>query len=247
VEADVSGEPDKFLDRAVAAIDAVRAGGPRVHCLTNSVAQNFTANVLLACGAIPSMTVSPDEVAGFTAAADALLVNLGTLDADRRAAMRASLGIALAAGKPVVLDPVMCHLSPPRLAFARQLLAAGPLILKANAAETRALGDIATACRVETGPVDRISSPALSRRVENGHTLMHSVIAMGCALGALIAALAARADDPGVAALAGLVWFGVAGEIAGLEAGGPGSFAVAFLDALANTDSATIRQKAKLT
>ena len=31
----------------------VRARAPRIHCITNAVAQNFTANVLLAAGALP--------------------------------------------------------------------------------------------------------------------------------------------------------------------------------------------------
>ena len=51
----------------------LRARNPSVHCITNAVAQNFTANVLLAAGAIPSMTVAPDEVGSFVARADALL------------------------------------------------------------------------------------------------------------------------------------------------------------------------------
>ena len=59
---------------------------PRVHCITNAVAQNFTANMLLAAGAVPSMTLSPEEIAAFVARSDALLVNLGTFDRERREA-----------------------------------------------------------------------------------------------------------------------------------------------------------------
>ena len=66
----------------------LRARAPRVHCITNAVAQNFTANVLLAAGCVPSMTISPEEIAQFVARADALLVNLGTFDAERREAVR---------------------------------------------------------------------------------------------------------------------------------------------------------------
>src|SRR3954463_872100 len=36
----------------------VRARGPRVHCITNSVAQTFTANTLLAAGGTPPLTWS---------------------------------------------------------------------------------------------------------------------------------------------------------------------------------------------
>ena len=58
----------------------LRARGPRVHCITNAVAQTFTANTLLAAGAVPSMTLAADEIGAFVARADALLVNLGTFD-----------------------------------------------------------------------------------------------------------------------------------------------------------------------
>src|SRR5258705_12565622 len=79
----------------------IRARRPRVHCITNAVAQNFTANMLLAAGAVPSMTIASDEIADFVARADALLVNLGTLDPERRGAIEiaiATAGAQLAAG-----------------------------------------------------------------------------------------------------------------------------------------------------
>ncbi len=90
----------------------IRARQPRVHCITNAVAQNFTANVLLAAGAIPSMTVAPDEVGAFTARADALLVNLGTFDRERRDATEIAIAEAARAGRPWVLDPVFIDRSP---------------------------------------------------------------------------------------------------------------------------------------
>src|ERR1041384_6258224 len=93
-------EPDSLrptLDLAAACADVgerVRAQPPRVHCITNSVAQNFTANVLLAAGARPSMTISPEEIGSFVASADALLVNLGTFDAARRQATDTAIKVA---------------------------------------------------------------------------------------------------------------------------------------------------------
>jgi hydroxyethylthiazole kinase len=71
---------------AAAVLARLRARGPRVHCITNAVAQNFTANVLLALGATPSMTLSPEEIGDFVARAGALLVNLGTFARERREA-----------------------------------------------------------------------------------------------------------------------------------------------------------------
>ena len=92
----------------------LRERAPRVHCITNAVAQTFTANVLLAAGAVPSMTLSPDEIGAFVARADALLVNLGTFDAERRAAASTAIEVAAEEGVPWVLDPVFIDRSEPR-------------------------------------------------------------------------------------------------------------------------------------
>src|SRR5688572_21901494 len=88
-----------------AILERLRARRPRVHCITNMVAQAFTANMLLAAGAIPSMTIAADEVASFVARADALLINLGTFDAERRAATGIAIETATDEGIPWVLDP----------------------------------------------------------------------------------------------------------------------------------------------
>src|SRR4030088_2778076 len=92
----------------------LRARNPRVHCITNAVAQNFTANVLLAAGAVPSMTIAQKEVRAFAARADALLINLGPFDPERQKASLAAIGVANKAGIPWVLDPVFIDRSPPR-------------------------------------------------------------------------------------------------------------------------------------
>ncbi len=67
-----------------------RTSSPLVHCMTNDVVQTFTANVLLAIGASPAMVIDPTEAVQFAAIADALLINVGTLTAERANAMRAA-------------------------------------------------------------------------------------------------------------------------------------------------------------
>lgn len=234
------------ISLAVDAIDALRDGSVMVHCITNSVAQQLTANVLLACSANASMTLSPAEVPFFTARCQALLINLGTLDETRMQAMRLSVQTAREKGTPIVLDPVKCNLSPPRLAFASELLEPGNLILKANRSEHEILGEVSSKCLIVTGAVDEIHCDGAITKVSNGHLLMDRTIASGCALGALVAALSAVTESPRIAALAGLIWFGVAGETAAVSASGPGSFVPLFLDALANLDTATISQRARI-
>src|ERR1700722_14451086 len=97
--------PRDLPDIAADVLARIRARRPRVHCITNAVAQNFSANMLLAAGAVPSMTIAAAQIAAFVARAGALLVNLGTLDVERRAAIDLAL---TAAGErvPWILDPV---------------------------------------------------------------------------------------------------------------------------------------------
>ena len=56
----------------------LRANRPLVHCITNEVVQEFTANVLLAAGASPAMVVGEGEAEYFAGIASALSVNVGT-------------------------------------------------------------------------------------------------------------------------------------------------------------------------
>ncbi|MXQ10846.1 hydroxyethylthiazole kinase [Microvirga makkahensis] len=240
-------------------LDRLRSERIRVHAITNSVAQAFTANLLLAAGGIPSLTVAPNEVPFFTQRSDALLVNLGTLDGERREAI--SLGIAAARdhGKPWVLDPVFVEASPSRLEFARSCLSRAPRILRCNAGEFRALAEcdagppaLQAFARSHgtvialTGEIDWITDGARIVRIHNGHSLMAHVTAIGCAGTALIAAFSALHDNALEAAAAAVLVTGVAGDIAGADAKGPGSFQPAFLDAVFNLDTASLAAQGRV-
>lgn len=225
----------------------------RVHSITNAAAQNLTANLLLAAGAIPSLTTAPEEVASFTSRSRALLVNLGTLDQDRRTAIPLSIATAQAQEIPWVLDPVFVEASPFRLDFARTCLAGAPFVLRSNANEFAALSDQdASPATVQsfaqahgtvialTGATDMVTDGIRIVRIDNGHPLMTRVTAMGCAGTSLIAAFAALHADRFEAAASALMVTGIAGEIAARHAAGPGTFQSAFLDALFSLDTSTL-------
>ena len=250
---------ENLADIAADVLARVRDRAPRVHCITNTVAQNYTANVLLAAGAVPSMTIAPEEIASFVASADALLVNLGTFDAERRAAVDAALGAAAAAHRPWVLDPVFIDRSPGRAAFARALLARRPAAVRLNRSEFVTLfgGEAADEAAVRaakasaivvalTGDTDLVTDGMRRAAIRNGHPFMGLVTAMGCAGSALLGAALAVESDPWLAAVAALAALGVAGEIAGVGATGPGSFATAIIDALHGLDRATLRARIKV-
>ena len=251
--------PVELADIAADVLARIRERAPRVHCITNTVAQNYTANVLLAAGAVPSMTISPEEIAAFVASAGALLVNLGTFDAERRDAVDAALGAVGAARTPWVLDPVFIDRSPARAAFARTLLARRPSTVRLNRSEfavlfddnasdeaaARAAKTFATVVAL-TGDTDLVTDGVRRAAIRNGHPLMGLVTAMGCAGSALLGAALAVESDAWLAAVAALGALGVAGELAGADAAGPGSFASAIIDVLHGLDHATLRARMKV-
>lgn len=232
---------------AVSMLERVRKQTPRVHCLMNTVAQKLVADGLSALGAIPSMTSSSDEVQDFARKADALVVNLGTLDKQRREAIGLAVDIATARGIPWLLDPAHCDYSLLRARFAQDLLKRQPAVLRANAAEYALLTVPEHLVAVETGVVDRISFAGRTVSVANGHPLIAKVTGTGCLSGAVIAAFLAVDDDPHMATAAAMLALGVAAEKAALRASGPGSFEPALLDALAALEGGEILERAKVT
>lgn len=210
----------------------VRERRPRVHCLMNTVVQKFTADGITAVGGIPSMTSSPEEIEDFVLMVDALTINLGTLDEARRKVIRQAVAIANAKGKPWIIDPVHCDYSPSRLAFAREMLALGPAIVRGNQAEMSVIGDVAKALRIQTGPQDLLQDQNRAATIYNGHPWMAKVTGTGCLSGGVIAAFMAVETDPLLAAAAALTVTGVSAEIAARHSRGPGTFEAAFLDAL---------------
>ncbi|MFW6076562.1 MAG: hydroxyethylthiazole kinase [Hyphomicrobiales bacterium] len=235
-------------DRELAALageslERLRERAPRVHCLTNTVAQTLTANLLLAAGAIPAMSMALDEIDAMVAGSGALLVNLGTLDEARRAAMTRAVEVAGQAHRPWVLDPVMVERAPARLAFARALLAQRPAVVRGNSEEIAALGGDIDAVVAETGPVDVVRDGARELRLTGGHPLMARVTGLGCAGSALVAAFCAVNDDPLQAAAQALLTLGRAAERAAKTAEGPASFQIALLDGLYRLDAATLEAR----
>ena len=91
-----------------------------------------------------------------------------------------------------------------------------------------------------TGAVDVITNGERIVELANGSPLMGQVTALGCALSGIVAAFAAVTPDPFLATIAAVGVYGVVGEIAGEQAQRPGSFRVAFIDALDSVDEAEI-------
>lgn len=251
---------------ATSTVAAIGHHPPLVHCLTNIVVAGFTANVLLALGASPAMVENAEESAEFASVASAVLVNLGTLSAERAKAMRAAASAARAGGVPWVLDPVAVGALEHRTVLARSLLESSPAVVRGNASEIISLAGVTgfagrgvdsqagsaeavnAAARLAadhetvvavSGAVDYVTDGSQVIEIPGGHPLMTRVTGVGCALGAVMAALAGAGADSVAAASGACALFAAAGERSARadtgEAGppGPGTFAVRFIDHLA--------------
>ncbi|WP_136247129.1 hydroxyethylthiazole kinase [Halomonas borealis] len=250
----------------VSHLERVRATTPLVHNITNHVAMPFMANALLALGASPAMIHAREEAAEFTDLAAALTLNIGTLSPHWLAAMDDAARAANATGTPWVLDPVAVGATGFRREAGARLLALGPTAIRGNASEILALArqggggrgvdstdtaDSAERAAVAlardsgavvavTGEVDLVTDGRRLAKVTGGHPLMPRVTTLGCALTGVVGAFLSGAEDAFEATVAALAAYAVAGETAGRTAAGPGSFAVAFLDALYALDTATL-------
>lgn len=254
----------------------VRAQSPLIHQITNFVVMNFSANATLALGSQPVMAHALEEVEQMVGFASALVLNIGTLERAWIESMIVAGRAAKRRGIPIVLDPVGAGATALRTDTARRLLGeVGVSILRGNAGEVMAVageagrvrgvdsladsdaavaaaGHLAKSNEITvavTGVLDVVTDGKRTFEVANGHPMMGRVTGTGCGATVAVACFAAVADlgDLCFAAAAGLARYGLAGEIAARVSTRPGSFAVAFVDALATVDRSEVLAGLRIT
>lgn len=250
-------------------LEKIRENAPLVHNITNYVVMNNTANALLAIGASPVMAHALPEVEDMAGIAGALVLNIGTLSDTWIEAMFKAAKIAEQRKIPIVIDPVGVGATKYRTTTARQLIkASSPSIIRGNASEIMALceQDIVTRgvdstsasdqaldaarslavdfnCTVcVTGEIDYIVSKDSICKIKNGHAMMPRVTGLGCTATALCGAFAAINQDHDKASAHAMAVMGIAGEMAAIEAKGPGSLQVNFIDALYQMSETNIKE-----
>lgn len=213
-----------------------------MHSITNLVAINFNANALLAVGASPVMAHAHEEVRDMVGIAQALVINIGTLDPYWVESMKLALAAAAQRGIPSVLDPVGAGATPYRNQALEGLLAiALPTVIRGNgseimsvaggavktrgvdssasandaldAAQTLAERTSGTIC--VSGEVDHIfDAHKRWARLSNGHPWMTRITGVGCSASALVGAFCAVQPDAWRATTSAMAFLGVAGEVA---------------------------------
>ncbi len=249
-------------------VEKIRENAPLIQNITNYVVMNNTANALLAIGASPAMVHSVDEVEEMVVFSGSLVVNIGTLSRHWIDGMEMAMVKAKELGKPIVFDPVAVGATRLRSEACEMLIQkAAPAIIRGNGSEIMALNKAASGGKgvdstaasedavgaakaiskdfgsvvVISGQTDYIINGDQVAKVENGTPMMTRVTGMGCTATAICGAFAAINPDPFEAAINAMSVMGICGEIALAKSTGPGSFQVAFLDALYNMTQADIQ------
>ena len=243
---------------AIAFIEQVKNQRPLIHCITNNVVQNFTANVLLAIGASPAMVVAEQEVEDFVVIASGLLINIGTIDSHSAKSMLLAAAKANQTQTPWVLDPVAVGSALRyRTDIAKQLLSFKPTVIRANASEILALSGLQSSSKgpdwldssdfalnaatqlaekyqtivAITGKVDYVTDGKQVYSITGGDIALTSVTGTGCSLSAMVAAFIATSKDHLAVTAAACFMMKKAGELANKRQG-LGTFAISIIDQL---------------
>ncbi len=221
---------------------AVRTQRPLVHSITNLVVMNYNANFLLAMGASPVMAHAHEEVRDMAAIAQALVLNIGTLEPYWIESMRQALAIAAQRGIKTVLDPVGAGATSYRNQSISALLdQASPSVIRGNASEIMSVAGVAVQTRgvdsgaavsdalqaardlaASTGGVVCVSGEvdhvldASGRHISlaNGHEWMTRITGVGCSATALVGAFCAVQPDAWRATVSAMAYLGVVGQVA---------------------------------
>lgn len=239
----------------------VREVNPLVHNITNVVVTNFTANGLLALGASPVMAYAHEEVADMAKIASALVLNIGTLNAQNVESMIIAGKSANEHNVPVIFDPVGAGATQYRTDSAQRILNEVKVsVIRGNAAEIAnvvgekweikgvdagdAKGNTVELAKkasqkmkavvVITGKEDVVSDGTVTYTVANGHPILTKVTGTGCLLTSVIGAFTGVEKDLVKASVSALTYYGIAAEKAAAKTAeqGPGSFQIEFLNQL---------------
>ena len=163
----------------------IKQSKPLVHCLTNSITINDTANILLAVGARPIMADHPLEVAEIVHSAQALVINIGNITDTRIESIFIAGKVAKTQGIPIVFDPVGVACSELRRNLAEQIIRElKPEIIKGNMSEIKCLAAATKKISgVDVAPADvtTVNSLAINLAICRGLATKHNcvVIATG--------------------------------------------------------------------
>lgn len=262
-----------FVSAITNDIAKIKSKRPLIHNITNFVVMNTTANALLSLGASPIMAHAIEELPDLISIANALVVNIGTLDQQWINSFSTAMHLANKNNVPVILDPVGAGASQLRSQTALDLLSQNSVaVIRANASEIIALNKMHRSAKgvdstddskaaldsaiqlskrfqctvVVSGKTDYCVHDEMIIAIENGSSLMCSVTGMGCIATAIIGAFLGINSSSFESSINAMACTGICGEIAAKNSDGPGSFMPIFLDTLYHLDAELISSQLNL-
>lgn len=253
-------------ERVITLFTTIQERNPLVHHMTNAVTINDCANVTLAVGGSPVMATSAEEVEEMVGLAEALVINIGTIQTEVFAAMILAGKTANKKGIPVIFDPVGVGATAFRKEKAKELLQQVNIaVIRGNASEINSLvggnartrgvdsGDskipvkeLATQAAtlfscvvVVSGRIDTISTGKETVQIDNGDSWLKMITGTGCMATSIIGCFAGTTDDYFAASVAGISLMSLAGERSKTrlqEGEGIGMYKVKLMDEIFNID-----------
>lgn len=266
----------EILREIAESLNILKEKKPLIHHITNYVTVNDCANMVLALGASPVMADDINEVVDMAALSSALVLNMGTLNTRTIESMIIAGQKANALGIPVIFDPVGVGATPLRNEAAKKILDTVRLsVIRGNMSEIKILAGFdvkikgvdsvaddsngetvarETAKRFDTvvaitGKTDFISDGSRILMINNGHEMLTQVTGSGCMTTSLVGSFCGAVKDGFLAAAAGVVTMGIAGELAYkmlAPSDGIGSFRVRLFDIVGLLTGEVIKKEAQI-
>lgn len=262
---------EQYSNSLARLLAAVKEHKPLVHHITNYVTVNDCANVVLALGGSPVMADDKNEVEEMVSLASSLVLNIGTLHSESLVSMALAGRKANELDIPVIFDPVGVGATQFRTKAAEEILKGLQVsVLRGNMSEIAVLAGIAAKTRgvdsgeglqggreiaqsmsqkygctvVITGEVDIVADGNRTMLIANGHRMLTRLTGTGCMATSLIGCYCGVSKDYFLAAAAGIVTMGLAGEKACQDVGGVedlGTFRTRLFDHIATLTPETLK------
>lgn len=253
-------------------METVRSKKPLVHQITNYVTVNDCANVTICAGGSPVMSDAEEDIRDMIGLSSAVVLNIGTLNARTVDSMVLAGKTANNLNIPVVLDPVGAGATKYRTETVERILREVRVsVIKGNAGEigilagtggiVKGVDSVAGAENPEntverlaeatgtvvgmTGPVDYVSDGKKTLVLKNGDGYMGAVSGTGCMVSSMTGCYVGACGVSAESVASAISVFSIAGEIAAVDARGPGSFKTKLLDSLYNLNSSDIKNRLK--
>ena len=254
-------------------LNRVKDMNPLVLHYTNAVTINDCANITLALGASPLMSYSYEEVEEIVPIANAVVINIGTMNSEHIELFIKAGKAANKFNKPVILDPVGVFATKSRTILTERLLKEVKFdVVKGNVAEIKFIGgfdvngkgvdsfdddeDVCDIVKkvakkldcvvVATGKVDTISDGESVIRINNGSAKLKSITGTGCMSASLIAAYMAVAEDKLEAGAMGVLTMSLCGELADIDNVSIGSFKVNLMNNVYDLNEEVLKKFSKV-